>query len=84
MRGQRVFQSHGPFDGSKGGPIVKLILGTMTFGESVFAPDVSAFLSAFLDAGYEELDTAYELQIRNGLYIWYLDALQKDLESRSE
>ncbi len=31
----------------------------MTFGESVFAPDVSAFLSAFLDAGYEELDTAY-------------------------
>ena len=32
----------------------------------------------------EELDTAYELPIRNGLYIWYLDALQKDLESRSE
>ena len=31
----------------------------------------------------EELDTAYELPIRNGLYIWYLDALQKDLESRS-
>ena len=38
---------------------VNLILGTMTFGESVFSPDVEAFISAFLDAGYEELDTAY-------------------------
>ena len=38
---------------------MKLILGTMTFGESVFAPDVSAFVSAFLEAGYTELDTAY-------------------------
>ena len=38
---------------------MKLILGTMTFGESVFAPDVSAFLSAFLDEGFVELDTAY-------------------------
>ena len=38
---------------------VNLILGTMTFGESVFAPDVKTFIQAFLDAGFEELDTAY-------------------------
>ncbi|MBQ7651309.1 MAG: aldo/keto reductase, partial [Victivallales bacterium] len=38
---------------------VSLILGTMTFGESVFGADVGAFVNAFLDAGYEELDTAY-------------------------
>lgn len=38
---------------------VDLILGTMTFGESVFAPHVAAFVRAFLDAGYRELDTAY-------------------------
>lgn len=38
---------------------VNLILGTMTFGESVFGADVGAFVTAFLDAGYEELDTAY-------------------------
>ena len=38
---------------------VDLILGTMTFGESVFSPDVEAFINAFLDAGYKELDTAY-------------------------
>ncbi len=38
---------------------VSLILGTMTFGESVFSPDVGVFVNTFLDAGYEELDTAY-------------------------
>lgn len=38
---------------------VRLILGTMTFGESVFSPDVERFINAFLDAGYEEMDTAY-------------------------
>lgn len=38
---------------------MKLILGTMTFGESVFAPDVEAFINTFLDAGYTDLDTAY-------------------------
>lgn len=38
---------------------VNLVLGTMTFGESVFAPDVEDFLRAFLEAGYRELDTAY-------------------------
>lgn len=38
---------------------VNLILGTMTFGESVFRPDVDAFINTFLDAGYDELDTAY-------------------------
>lgn len=39
--------------------MIQLVLGTMTFGESVFSPDVKAFISAFLDAGYTELDTAY-------------------------
>ncbi len=38
---------------------VRLILGTMTFGESVFEGDVERFINAFLDAGYDELDTAY-------------------------
>ncbi len=38
---------------------VDLILGTMTFGESVFHPQVEACIRAFLDAGYTELDTAY-------------------------
>ena len=38
---------------------MKLILGTMTFGESVFSPDVGRFITAFLDNGGEELDTAY-------------------------
>lgn len=38
---------------------MKLVLGTMTFGESVFAPEVSRFIDLFLNAGYEELDTAY-------------------------
>lgn len=38
---------------------VELILGTMTFGESVFSPEVGEFINAFLDEGYEELDTAY-------------------------
>ena len=38
---------------------VNLVLGTMTFGESVFSPDVGAFINTFLDAGYHELDTAY-------------------------
>lgn len=38
---------------------VNLILGTMTFGESVFEPQVEEFINMFLDAGYDELDTAY-------------------------
>lgn len=38
---------------------INLILGTMTFGESVFSPDVDAFINTFLDAGHDELDTAY-------------------------
>lgn len=38
---------------------MKLVLGTMTFGESVFAPEVGEFVNAFLAAGGEELDTAY-------------------------
>ncbi len=38
---------------------MNLVLGTMTFGESVFGSDISQFVNTFLDAGYEELDTAY-------------------------
>jgi len=38
---------------------IKLVLGTMTFGESVFAPDVRTFIDEFMAAGYDELDTAY-------------------------
>ncbi|MEZ3487567.1 MAG: aldo/keto reductase [Lachnospiraceae bacterium] len=38
---------------------MKLVLGTMTFGESVFQPDVDAFIRTFLEHGGEELDTAY-------------------------
>ena len=38
---------------------MKLVLGTMTFGESVFAPDVEAFVRAYLENGGTELDTAY-------------------------
>lgn len=38
---------------------VELVLGTMTFGESVFRPDVDEFVRTFLQAGYRELDTAY-------------------------
>lgn len=38
---------------------VNLVLGTMTFGESVFNPDIVDFLNVYFDAGYEELDTAY-------------------------
>lgn len=38
---------------------VNLILGTMTFGESVFSPDVKEFINTYLDAGYSQLDTAY-------------------------
>ena len=38
---------------------MKLVLGTMTFGESVFEPDVGAFINAYLDAGGTEIDTAY-------------------------
>lgn len=38
---------------------MKLILGTMTFGESVFSPDVGLFINTFLENGGEEVDTAY-------------------------
>ncbi|MDO4836532.1 MAG: aldo/keto reductase [Clostridia bacterium] len=38
---------------------VGFVLGTMTFGESVFEPDVALFIDTFLEAGYRELDTAY-------------------------
>ena len=38
---------------------MKLVLGTMTFGESVFAPEPETFIKTFLAAGFDELDTAY-------------------------
>ena len=38
---------------------MKFVLGTMTFGESVFSPDVEEFVKVFLDNGGQELDTAY-------------------------
>ncbi len=38
---------------------MKLILGTMTFGERIFETDTKEVLSAFLGAGYNEIDAAY-------------------------
>lgn len=38
---------------------MKLVLGTMTFGESVFSSDVKEFIDAFFNNGGEEVDTAY-------------------------
>ena len=38
---------------------VNIVLGTMTFGESVFAPAVSEFINTFLGLGYSDIDTAY-------------------------
>lgn len=38
---------------------MKTVLGTMTFGESVFAADIPEFLRIYRDAGGTELDTAY-------------------------
>ena len=39
--------------------LVKPVLGTMTFGESVFPPDVKLFINAFFESGGSEIDTAY-------------------------
>lgn len=38
---------------------VKLVLGTMTFGEQIFGKDVGDMVDCFLSHGYRELDTAY-------------------------
>ena len=38
---------------------MKIVLGTMTFGENVFEPDAKDFISAFFDNGGVELDAAY-------------------------
>lgn len=38
---------------------MKLILGTMTFGERIFGADVADVLHTFLETGYNEIDTAY-------------------------
>lgn len=38
---------------------VKLVLGTMTFGEQVFGDNVRQMIECFLAQGYSELDTAY-------------------------
>ncbi len=38
---------------------IKLILGTMTFGERIFGDDVGKIIDLFLQSGYRELDTAF-------------------------
>jgi len=38
---------------------IKLILGTMTFGEQIFGNDVENMVQCYLKHGYTELDTAY-------------------------
>lgn len=38
---------------------MKLVLGTMTFGEQIFGSDIEQMISAFLKNGNIELDTAY-------------------------
>ncbi len=38
---------------------MKLILGTMTFGEQIFGADAKVMIETFLDRGYREIDTAY-------------------------
>lgn len=38
---------------------MKLILGTMTFGERIFEADAEKVLHAFLQTDYKEIDTAY-------------------------
>lgn len=38
---------------------INMVLGTMTFGESVFGADALAMIETFINAGYSELDTAY-------------------------
>lgn len=38
---------------------VNVVLGTMTFGESVFSPQVEEFINTFIDMGFNEFDTAY-------------------------
>lgn len=38
---------------------VNAVLGTMTFGESVFSPQVEEFINTFIDMGFNEFDTAY-------------------------
>ena len=38
---------------------MNIVLGTMTFGESVFDADVSEFIKTFINLGYNELDAAY-------------------------
>lgn len=38
---------------------VKLILGTMTFGEQIFGDDVKAMIRLFMEEGFSEIDTAY-------------------------
>jgi aflatoxin B1 aldehyde reductase len=39
---------------------MKLILGTMTFADQVDQPTAQALLTQFAEAGYSELDTAYQ------------------------
>lgn len=38
---------------------VNIVLGTMTFGESVYSPYAEEFIRTFIDLGFNEFDTAY-------------------------
>ena len=38
---------------------INFVLGTMTFGESVFGQDTEHMIRRFGELGYTELDTAY-------------------------
>lgn len=38
---------------------INFVLGTMTFGESLFGSDTENMIEAFGNLGYTELDTAY-------------------------
>ena len=67
---------------------MKLVLGTMTFGESVFAPNVGEFVEMFLDAGYEELakkimqfDEVSDLCLMSGSYDFLVTVKADDLQS---
>lgn len=39
--------------------MINLVLGTMTFGESVFGNEIGEFVKKFMSYGYNEIDTAY-------------------------
>lgn len=51
--------------------------------------DIQYFWNRSLEGGrksfrFEEIDTAYRVEMQNGVYLLYLEALQRDLDSREE